>query len=443
MIRVTSVFLIVLFSIIISNSQDSAVEPDKDSLKILFEDKLLSDKSQISLLTFEPGNDTYSVWGHTAIRIKDDLKNLDLVYNYGTFNFEEPNFLLKFLRGKLDYSISFDKYKDVFRYYTYYKRGIHEQHLDLSYREKTDLYKSLIENYKKENRYYKYDFFFDNCSTRPLNIIEKSIQGKLILKKSGNDKTFRQLLDWQIPNHEWMDFGIDLIIGAKADKIPSPRQSSFLPFQLKEYFSSAMVNIKPSLFDVKSNKTTIKKLVKKDSVILDLSSKSKNTPLMFLPIWVFTFFFLIEIILFYFSYKKGKIIYSWYDKTWFVLAFLGGVIITFLWFFTDHQATKDNWNYNWLNPLFFFVFLRKGNLKDLLIFTITILLFITLAGFSFFPQQLHPAIIPILGLLILKVIKYGVLRRIFGMALIDVQYDEAMDESFNESIAYGKKIDVD
>lgn len=441
--RIISVLIIIVIFILPSNAQNLSNGEIQDSTQKEFENKLLSDKSQISLLTFEPGNDTYSVWGHTAIRIKDKLKGVDLVYNYGTFNFDEPNFLLKFLRGKLDYSISFDKYKDVIRYYKYYKRGVHEQILDLSYKEKTDLYKLLIKNYKKENRYYKYDFFFDNCSTRPLNIIEKSIQGKLILKKSGNDKTFRQLIDWQISNHEWMDFGIDLIIGAKADKFPTPRQSSFLPFQLKEYFNSAIVNIRPSVNDVKSNKTTIKKLVKKDSVILDISSKSKNTPLLFLPIWVFTFFFLIEIILFYFSYKKGKILYSWYDKAWFVIAFIGGMLITFLWFFTDHQATKENWNYNWLNPLYFFVFLKKGNLKDLLIFSVTILLFITLAGFSFFPQQLHPAIIPILGLLILKIIKYGVLRRFFGLILIEVEYDEAAGETLNESIAYEKKIEVD
>lgn len=443
MFRVINILIILFIFLLPSIAQNSSMEEIQDTIMKDYSDKLLSPSSQISLLTFEPGNDTYSVWGHTAIRIKDEIKNLDLVYNYGTFNFDEPNFLLKFLRGKLDYSISFDKYKDVLRYYKYYKRGIHEQILNLSYNEKIKLYQLLIENYKKENRYYKYDFFFDNCSTRPLHIIEKSIQGKLILKKSGNDKTFRQLLDWQIPNHEWMDFGIDLIIGAKADKIPSSRQSSFLPFQLKEYFNSAIVDIKPSIDDVKSNKTTIKKLVKKDSVILDIPSKSKKTPLFLLPIWVFTFFFLIEIILFYFSYKRGEILYGWYDKAWFVLAFVGGLIITFLWFFTDHQATKDNWNYNWLNPLYVFVFLRKGNLKDLLIFAITILLFITLAGFSFFPQQLHPAIIPILGLLILKVIKYGVLRRIFDLAIIGVEYNEPIAESFNGSLAFEEKVEED
>ncbi len=376
-------------------------------------DSIFSKDAMISLLTFGAGNDPHSVWGHTAIRIKDDAQGMDLVFNYGQFDFDAPFFLIKFLRGKLDYSLGYNEYRDVYSYYKYYKRSMYEQILNLNYREKVKLYKLLKENYKKENRFYKYDFFFDNCSTRPLQIIEKSLDGKLIISKNRTDKTFRELLDKQISNHQWMDFGIDLIIGVKADKYPTVRQSTFLPPQLQKFLSKTKMNTKPSLDDMKSNRTVIKKLVKKEYPVFEFGDTGYVIPKFLYPVWIFTFFFLIEIAIFIFSYKSRKILYKWYDKLWFITAFIGGLLITFLWFFTDHQATKDNWNFIWLNPLFLFVFLKKGKYKTLLIYIITALLFITLIGFSFFPQDLHPAIIPIIGLLFLKVSKYGILRRFF------------------------------
>ena len=376
-------------------------------------DSIFSKDLTVSLLTFGAANEPHSVWGHTAIRISDKQKGIDLVYNYGQFDFDAPFFLIKFLRGKLDYSLGINKYSDIYRYYKYVKRGMYEQILNLTYNEKVRLFNLLEENYKKENRFYKYDFFFDNCSTRPLQIIEKSLDGKLIVSNKKAKKTFREFLTEQLSNHQWMDFGIDLIIGARADKHPTIRQSTFLPPQLEKFFSKAKINSKPSLEDMKTNRTVIKKLVKKEYPVYDFDDKGLILPKVLYPIWIFTFFFLIEIIIFIFSYKKRKILCRWYDKLWFFIAFTGGLLIAFLWFFTDHQATKDNWNFIWLNPLYVFVFFRDGRYKTVLIYITTALLFITLIGFSFFPQAMHPAIIPIVGLLLLKVSKYGILKSFF------------------------------
>jgi hypothetical protein len=369
-------------------------------------DSLLSNQAQVSLLTFDPGTEVYSIWGHTAIRIKDPGKNINKVYNYGTFDFDQPGFLWKFLKGKLNYSLSYAPYDKVVYFYKYVKRGMFEQVLNLSYYEKIKLVKALRENYQKENRYYKYDFFFDNCSTRPLNIIEKSVNGILMLKKPKEKITFRQLLDRQISNYKWIDFGIDLIIGNKADKIPTPRQSSFLPLNLMKTLSKAKVEIKPDLSAMQTNKTVIKKLVKSSEKVFDFDQNIRSTPLIITPIWIFTFLFLLEIVIFYLTYKNGKIIYKWYDNLWFGIALAGSIIIVFLWFFTDHQATKNNWNLLWLNPFYLFMFF-KGKIKKIFALIISILLFITLAGISVIPQEMNPAIIPIAGLLLLKVAKYG------------------------------------
>ena len=376
-------------------------------------DSILSSKAEISLLTFERGDGVANIWGHTGIYVRDEEKNIDRVFNYGTYDFNAPNFLLKFLRGKLDYTLSHASLSDVKRYYTYYERSIFKQELNLEYNEKVKLYELLTENYKPENRYYKYDFFFDNCSTRPLYIIEKSLNGKLSLPENQKSETFRQLLDWQIWDQHWLNFGIDLIIGSKADKIANPSQSSFLPLKLKEEFSSAV--IKPYEKDLNPPDTfsSERKLIRSESANTSFDVKYSKMPAFIQPIWVFTILFLIEILIFYFSYKSGTLKYVWYDKIWFAVIFAGGLIITFLWFFTDHIATKSNWNLAIFNPLYLFLILRIKDFSFWVANLISLALFLILLNFSFLPQELHQAVIPIAGTLLLKTAKYGLLRKYF------------------------------
>ncbi|MBK7095139.1 MAG: DUF4105 domain-containing protein [Saprospiraceae bacterium] len=375
-------------------------------------DSILSENAEISLLTFERGNDVANIWGHSGIRVRDDLKGIDIVYNYGTYDFDAPNFLMKFLRGKLDYSLSPGSYNAVSRYYTYFKRSIFEQILNLDYDEKVKLYELLLDNYKPENRYYKYDFFFDNCSTRPLSIIEKSLNGKLLLNEENNTLTFRQLLDWQIWDKHWLNFGIDLIIGSRADRDPSPFQTSFLPLKLKEKLSSAL--ILPTGDNLNSdNNPGKKKLIKSETAVTAFEVEHSMLPEFLKPIWIFTFLFLIEILIFYFSYRSGTLRYSWYDKTWFIIALTGGLIIAFLWFFTDHIATKANWNFVVLNPLYLFLLFRLKVFRFWIANIISLGLFLILVCYNFLPQELHPAIIPIAGTLLLKSAKYGLLSKYF------------------------------
>ena len=375
-------------------------------------DSILSPYAEISVLTFERGNGVANIWGHTGIRVRDDLKGIDIVYNYGTYDFDAPNFLMKFLRGKLDYSLSPGSYNAVARYYTYFKRSIFEQILSLDYDEKVKLYELLLENYKPENRYYKYDFFFDNCSTRPLSIIEKSLNGKLLLNEEINTLTFRQLLEWQIWDKHWLNFGIDLIIGSRADKNPSPFQTSFLPLKLKEKLSSAL--ILPHEPGVNSKgKLAERKLIKSETALTSFEVQYSRMPEFLKPIWIFTFLFLIEILIFYFSYRSGTLRYCWYDKTWFIIALTGGLIIAFLWFFTDHIATKANWNFVVLNPLYLFLLFRLKVFRFWIANVVSTGLFLILVSYNFLPQELHPAIIPIAGTLLLKSAKYGLLSKYF------------------------------
>ncbi len=374
-------------------------------------DSIFSKDVKVSLLTFDIGKEIYSVWGHTAIRIKDDVQKIDKVYNYGTFDFKTPYFLLKFLRGKLNYSLDVSRYDTVYKYYKWQKRSIFEQELQLSYPEKVKLYELLQENLKGDNKYYKYDFLFDNCSTRPLKIIEKSLNKQLILPEKDNIKTFRQLLDAQIIDYRWLDFGIDLIVGANADDYPTPRQSAFLPFQLKNDLDKSFIKkLATNQKDVHSEE----KIVLAERQLLNIKSDESRTPKFFQPIWIFSILLLLEIIIFIASWKRKKKLMAWYDYLWFAVAAIGGLIITFMWFFTEHQATENNWNYLWLNPLYLFAFFNKNVVvKRYITNFITLLAFFTLIGFGFLPQQFNPAIIPIIGILVLKLPKYGILYKYF------------------------------
>src|SRR4030095_3080105 len=139
-------------------------------------------KIHISLLTCSPGLDLYSTWGHSALRVVDSTVNIDIIYNYGTFDFEDPAFYSKFTRGKLMHFVSLQKVESCLEEYQYYQRGITEQVLDLSCSEKKKLFSALQENAKEENRYYKYDFMIDNCTTRLRDIVFKNADSSVITK---------------------------------------------------------------------------------------------------------------------------------------------------------------------------------------------------------------------------------------------------------------------
>lgn len=365
----------------------------------------LSEDAMITLLTFGKGKTIADVWGHTGIRVRDKSMGFDHVYNYGTYDFDQPGFLIKFLRGKLEYSLSRNDFESTFRYYTYYRRDIYEQELNLSYDEKLQLYNLLEENFRPENRYYLYDFFFDNCSTRPQLIIEKSLNGTMVMPEPEHPKTFRQFLDEEISDRRWLDLGIDLVIGSKADRIPDPRQRAFLPLNLKDDFSSAMI----------THEGLKRKLVVDEGFIAEFDPKSKNLPFFLHPAGVFTGLFILELAIFAFLFFSNRKIFLLYDRIWFFAAFSGGLLISFLWFFTDHQATKSNWNFAVLNPLYLLMYFRNKKVRYYSANLISIILFAFMICYAFLPQQFNPALIPLTGVLLLKTAKYGIFRKHFSL----------------------------
>lgn len=370
-------------------------------------DKTLAnpDSVKISLLTFGKGKSVADVWGHTGIRVLNADKGTDLVYNYGTYDFNQPNFLLKFLRGKLKYSLSFNDFEQTIRFYTFYHRDVFEQVLNLNREEKIKLMELLEENYLPENRYYLYDFFYDNCSTRPLSIITNSIQSKLLLSENKENKTFRQYLDEEIIDKPWLDFGIDLILGINADKNPERFQKSFLPLNLKSELSKSQI-----LKDGQNES-----FVLMDKTIASFDHVQSSFPLLLKPASIFTFLFVLEILIFGFFFFKSPKLFLIYDKIWFMIALIAGLIITFLWFFTDHTATKSNLNYLVFNPLYLFFFIKNEKLRYGISVVLSVSLLIILLGFAILPQEFNLAVLPIAGLLLLKIVKFGFFHKYFNI----------------------------
>ncbi len=371
--------------------------------------QVLSDKAEISLLTGSAGDELYSTFGHSAIRVKDPEKGLDLVYNYGTFDFNTPHFYAKFLRGKLDYMLSLQKFSRFKLGFIYENRSINELILNLDSAEKQQVFDFLKNNYLPKNRYYHYDFFFDNCSTRIRDLFQtvlgKKLQYRYPAEWSVHPLTFRQLLDLCLIRKPWSDFGIDIIIGLPADRHASPREYMFLPVFTEQVFRLS------TRTDEKGHQ---KPFVKLEREILPLQHDLHPVTGIF-PMQASWIFLIVIVLLTALGYYLRVPLVT-IDAIVFTGVGLIGWLIVFLWFFTDHQATKDNLNILWALPLhipFIYFVLNKHPHKvwhlwlGLSILLVTVVLFFWW-GLS---QQLHPAIIPILlalelRLLVLLITRY-------------------------------------
>ena len=180
-----------------------------------------NDSIRLSLLTCSPGEEIYSLFGHTALRYQYPAQGIDVIFNYGLFSFNTPHFILRFALGETDYQLGVTDYSRFAREYAFSGRNVWQQTLNLDDTEKTKLIQLLQENYRPENRVYRYNFFYDNCSTRPRDKIEESLSGKISYPAEPQDgsRTYRDIIHQYCQGHPWSRFGIDLCIGSEA---PSP-----------------------------------------------------------------------------------------------------------------------------------------------------------------------------------------------------------------------------
>lgn len=359
----------------------------------------------ISVLTCSPGEALYSIYGHNAIRIYDRNSGIDVVYNYGTFDFNTPGFALKFMRGKLPYLLSTAGYADFLREYEYFKRDVDEQLLNLDSIEKQKIIQFLAINMLPENRAYKYDFFKDNCATRLRDIISANIIGVKWDESKSSGKTFRQIIKEYQQNMPWTNFGIDLIIGAPADKVTTLQDEAFIPDYLSNAIQNAAITTPSS-----------KKLVASSFSVLSFDKdKSISFPFYLSPWFLFLILLLIELnFLFRFLAKKMSPWMAKYDKVWLVLISISSLLMIFMWFGTDHIPTKNNYNLLWCNPLLVVFWWKKAKEKKTFVkwffLLLSGLLFISfvnaIPGIYLLPQYFHPIVLLIASILMLKLYRW-------------------------------------
>ncbi len=351
----------------------------------------LSDSSYIALLTCAPGFPLYSTFGHSAIGVFDYHKRLQLVFNYGTFSFNTPNFYLKFAAGKLNYKLSVSTYKRFLREYQRTGRMVVEERFNLTADQKQDVLDALLENYKPENREYMYDFFFDNCATRNINILELALGDSLKyhVNEANQTQTFRNLIDEYLIDKHWSDFGIDIALGSIIDKLASEKQKTFLPDYLSNYCSNCTVGNNPLIGDTK--------------IIVQDTTNFPKLPFILKPFVVFTILFLVILTLSLLYRNKSWLIA---DKIIFSTYGLLGINVLLLWLATNHDATAGNLNFLWANPLYIiYVFYLSGNNIKLEKWLTIFFLFMSVAvlvTWNINPQKYHVAFIPMIGLIIVR-----------------------------------------
>jgi hypothetical protein len=391
---------IVIFSIFFVCSFPSWSQTNKDSCTM-----------EISLLTCSPGTELYSLFGHTAIRIQDTLRGMDIVYNYGTFDDSDPLFYFYFTRGIMLYSLSVSTFKEFMMEYESEHRNVIAQILNLSCAEKYRLYDSLRKNTMDENRLYQYHFHTDNCTTRAARIIESNTSDSLIYKDifpvnssvvtppanssiSGPGMSYRDMIHKYLEreHQDWPEFGIDMLLGKNLDIKPTNIEAiQFLPDYLYLGIDSAHDGVKPMVVERKT-------LLQFPPVKM---SAGWFTPMLF-----FTLLLILSVWL-YFLKDNPKAVTGLliFDFVFFTLLGLIGLLMTYMWLGRIDDVCRNNINILWALPTHIVAvfFIRKKAAWVKYYFLITaILAALLLIGFPFGIQRMNTAVLPILIIIIFR-----------------------------------------
>ncbi len=363
----------------------------------------LSPQAEISILTNSPANvAVYKLWGHAAIRVKDSVNVIDKVYNYGIFSFNQPDFIYRFVKGETYYQVmamSFSNYSDE---YQYFGQSIDEQVLNLSPGEKQRIYEALEINCLPENRTYLYNFFFDNCSTRPFDMVVNHLdKGSRVILPQMQTQTFRQMTDEMLQGYPWTRFGVNILVGRDADRETDVRQMLFLPKYLHLTLQNTLIE--------NSSQTHITLIGEERQLLTPIQFAEEETNI-WSPMVVSLLVLALALLLSAIEWKKKKalIIGRIFDTLLFSIYGLAGVVLTFLMFFSIHPCMLPNWNYVWLNPLhlvaatLFFIKKRPDFLRYYHFFNFAVLLAFFLLAEWCLPQTFEWAFYPFVATLMLR-----------------------------------------
>lgn len=317
----------------------------------------LSEDSKVVMFTCGPGDELYAGFGHSALWVSDPAQKIDRLYNYGTFDFDTPNFYTKFIRGKLNYILSVSSSRYFLNDYKSRRILVSGQLLNLNLAERQRIFEFLENNLLPENCFYKYDFFYDNCATRIRDVLAKVTDGKVQFNTKDENQTFREMLFPYLTHTPWTKFGINLILGLTSDKKATPWDYMYLPEYMQVAFAGATIE----------KDGTVRKLVSQENIYLPCNLNFTNNK-MDDPLVIFSLILLFTVLITFFEIRK-KITFNWLNYIFFTISSVAGLFLLFMWVGTDHIATAQNMNVLWLFPaqaLFLISLgLKKRNQKKL------------------------------------------------------------------------------
>lgn len=326
---------------------------------VLGQNPTLSEYSKLSILTCGTGNESYSLFGHTAIRITDKSNQIDVVYNYGAFDFSTPNFIAKFTKGDLQYFVNADSYIDFIKQYLYEKRSVYEQELNIPLAYKQKIFDNLNLSLYSDAKYYTYKFIDRNCTTMMVDLLNKNLGENVIVKIDDLDKTYRSILYPYFDNQFYYKLGTSIIFGSKVDKKST---TVFLPFEL--------------LNSLKVAKFQNHLLCKPVEKIVEFETKS------YWSWWNNIYSYLLLLGLIVIINKK------WVDYLYFLIMATFGLFFSLVGFYSFHLELENNYNILLFNPTLFLLlyFIYKKNKKwvtYLSVFNlISIAIYLTIVAFK-------------------------------------------------------------
>jgi hypothetical protein len=349
---------------------------------------------RISLLTCSPGAELYSTFGHTALRVVDSARGIDMVYNYGTFDDRDPDFYVKFTKGIMVYALSNYSYQDFLLEYQYEKRSVIEQDLALTGDEKQRLYAALQLNAQEQNRYYNYYFHTDNCTTRARDVVAQKTGAAVVFKNILPEKppSYRNLIHTYLNKggQYWSKFGIDLLLGSNLDKKVTNEGAMFLPDYLMKGFDNATANGHS--------------LVNQKQTVLAMTPEPPAAT-MFTPLFIGSMLFTIIGLLSFSTNSWAQRFLIVFDAVFFLIIGLFGIVIVTLWAIRIDTVCRNNFNIAWALPTHFFVafvvYLKRKWLQQYFraVFALTLLFGV---AWLFIPQQINMAVLPLLGLILIR-----------------------------------------
>lgn len=317
------------------------------------------DSIGISLLTCQPHDEVYSLYGHTSIRVQDFRNGTDVAVNFGVFDSSADYFVWRFVFGQTDYMMAVYDFSHFIEEYRHYGSGVYQQRINMDCEEKRVFLQALYENSRPENVVYRYNFLYNNCTTKARDIILESINGNVVYESTWlqkDDLSIRDLLHFKTKDYPWERVGVDLLVGVKADDVASHSERQFLPEVLMNDFDSATV-VRPD----GSRKALV------DSAMWVLLPGTPYhaeggwwCPLKPRQMAVLFFCAILSLCLYELLLLKRTLL--WVDYCVVLIYGLAGVILGAM-LFSAHPTVNQNFQIFLLNPLYLFITLPVLHIK--------------------------------------------------------------------------------